>query len=146
MLGDAEKKNTWEEIKTADHHKDVIRNLIARDKNHPSVVLWSIANEPASEEKGAYEYFKPLYDLTKELDPQKRHVTAVTHMMYTQETEQVSGLVDVLAMNRYYGWYSQSGDLEDAKIALQEEFDYYTSEYPDKPIIMTEYGADTVAG
>ncbi|MCD2136398.1 beta-glucuronidase [Salinicoccus halitifaciens] len=146
MFGDAEKKDTWKEIKTAEHHEDVIRDLIARDKNHPSVVLWSIANEPASEEEGAYEYFKPLYDLTKELDPEKRPATVVTHMMSTPETEQVAGLVDVLGMNRYYGWYSQSGDLEDAKIALQEEFDFYTSEYPDKPIIMTEYGADTVAG
>ena len=37
-----------------------IRELIARDKNHPCVVMWSIANEPASNEDGAREYFEPL--------------------------------------------------------------------------------------
>lgn len=146
LSGDADKRDTWKEIKTHDHHEDVIRDLIARDKNHPSVVLWSIANEPASEEEGAYEYFKPLYDLVKKLDPEKRPATVVTHLMATPEKEQVADLVDVLAMNRYYGWYVQSGDLEDAKVALQTEFNHYAKEYPDKPIIMTEYGADTVAG
>lgn len=146
MFGPGEKRNTWKEIQTMDHHREVIKDLVKRDKNHASVVLWSIANEPASEEEGAYEYFKPLYDLTKECDPQKRPATVVTHLMATPEKEQVADLVDVLAMNRYYGWYTQSGDLEDAKIALENEFQHYAEAYPDKPIIMTEYGADTVAG
>src|SRR4029453_10366380 len=46
-----------------------IRELVARDKNHPSVVLWSIANEPESETEEAEAYFRPLFDLTRELDP-----------------------------------------------------------------------------
>ena len=29
-----------------DHHLEVMEDLIARDKNHPSVVMWSLANEP----------------------------------------------------------------------------------------------------
>ena len=146
LFGPGEKRNTWKEIQTMDHHREVIKDLVKRDKNHASVVLWSIANEPASEEEGAYDYFKPLYDLTKECDPQKRPATVVTHLMATPEKEQVADLVDVLAMNRYYGWYTNSGDLEDAKIALENEFQHYAEAYPDKPIIMTEYGADTVAG
>ena len=32
-------------------HKEVIEGLIERDKNHARVVMWSIANEPASNEK-----------------------------------------------------------------------------------------------
>ncbi|KIH70181.1 beta-glucuronidase [Salinicoccus roseus] len=146
LMGSGEKRDTWKEIRTMDHHREVIKDLVKRDKNHASVVMWSIANEPASEEEGAYDYFKPLYDLTKECDPQKRPATVVTHLMATPEKEQVADLVDVLAMNRYYGWYTQSGDLEDAKIALESEFQHYAKSHPDKPIIMTEYGADTVAG
>ena len=42
-----------------------------RDKNHPSVVMWSITNEPASNEEGAREYFEPLVTLTRELDPSR---------------------------------------------------------------------------
>ena len=61
--GDARPHKTWEELRTKEHHAQIIRELIARDKNHPCVVMWSIANEPASEEEGAHEYFRPLCNL-----------------------------------------------------------------------------------
>ena len=50
-------------------HAQAIRELVARDKNHPSVVLWSIANEPESDTEGAERYFEPLFELARELDP-----------------------------------------------------------------------------
>ncbi|WP_163526978.1 beta-glucuronidase [Halobacillus ihumii] len=146
LLGDTEPRDTWKEIGTYDHHVDVIKELITRDKNHPSVVLWSIANEPASEEEGAYEYFKPLVELAKELDPQDRPVTIVTYLKSTPDKCKVGDLVDVLALNRYYGWYLQGGQLDLAKAKLKEEFEGWEERCPGKPIIMTEYGADTIAG
>jgi len=39
-------------------HKSVMKELVHRDKNHPSVVMWSVANEPDSQEKEAINYFK----------------------------------------------------------------------------------------
>lgn len=40
-----------------------------------------MANEPSKNDhvKGAYEYFKPLIGLTRELNPQKRPVTIIYH-------------------------------------------------------------------
>lgn len=146
MMAGAEKRDTWKEIQTFEHHQDIIRELVARDKNHPCVVMWSVANEPASDEKGAYEYFKPLIELTKELDPQKRPVTVVTYLMSTPDRCQIAELLDVLCLNRYYGWYSQSGDLEEAKIYLNAELEGWNKRCPNKPIMFTEYGADTVCG
>ena len=58
-------EGTWEYMKTGEHHRDVIREMVARDKNHPCVILWSVANEPASEEEGAKEYFEPLLNLVR---------------------------------------------------------------------------------
>lgn len=139
-------ENTWNRIKTYDHHQDVIKDLIARDKNHPSVVMWSVANEPASEEIGAYEYFKPLVDLAKELDPQSRPVTIVTYIGSSPERDKIAEIVDILALNRYYGWYEYGGDLEVAKVKLREELQAWNERCPGKPIFMTEYGADTIAG
>ncbi|MGQ8872183.1 beta-glucuronidase [Paenibacillus sp. TSA_86.1] len=139
-------KNTWDELDTFEHHQDVIRELIQRDKNHPCVVMWNIANEPASEEKGAYEYFKPLIDLTRELDPQKRPVTIVTQMESSPEKDQIAELLDILTFNRYYGWYVDGGDLDAAKEKLRAEFNGWLKRCPNKPFMMTEYGADTVAG
>ncbi len=52
-------------------HERILRELVSRDKNHPCVVMWSVANEPDSDSEGAKEYFEPLIKLTKELDPQK---------------------------------------------------------------------------
>ncbi len=147
MLGGGGKPHkTWEELGTKEHHAQVIRELIARDKNHPCVVMWSIANEPASEEEGAHEYFQPLVQLARDLDPQKRPVTIVTHMMATPDTCKVSDLVDVLALNRYYGWYAQGGQLEVAKAHLRAELTGWNRVRPGKPMMFTEYGADTIAG
>lgn len=146
LSGGAGKRSTWKELKTFEHHQDVIKELIARDKNHPSVVMWCVANEPASEEEGAAEYFKPLIELMKELDPQKRPVTLVTHLGATPATDKTAELVDVLALNRYYGWYIDGGDLDAAKAKLRAEFEGWNKRCPGKPIMMTEYGADTVAG
>ena len=85
-------------VQTQEHHKDVIRDLISRDKNHACVVMWSIANEPDSAAEGAYDYFKPLYDLARELDPQKRPCTLVSVQGTTADTDCSSQLSDVICL------------------------------------------------
>ena len=44
--------------KTLQHHLEVMKELVSRDMNHPSVVMWSIANEPASNLQESEPYFK----------------------------------------------------------------------------------------
>lgn len=128
-----------------DHHKEVIHEWIARDKNYASVVMWSVANEPDSYSEGAYEYFKPLFDLTRELDPQNRPVTLVSVQMGGgPRTDVSSKLSDVICINRYYGWYFGGPDLVGPMQAFRKELDIW--EEIGKPVIITEYGADTVAG
>jgi beta-glucuronidase len=144
--GSGKPHKTWEELGTKEHHVQVIRELIARDKNHACVVMWSIANESASEEEGAHDYFQPLVQLARDLDPQKRPVTIVIHMMATPDKNTVSDLVDVLALNLYYGWYAYGGQLEAAKAYLRAELTGWNRVQPGKPMMFTEYGADTIAG
>jgi beta-glucuronidase len=139
-------KTTWGKIRTHDAHQEVIRELVARDKNHACVVMWCIANEPGAEEDGAYEYFKPMVELTKACDPQQRPVTITTMIKSTPKACKIAELVDVIALNRYYGWYYDVGELEIAKIHLREELEGWNKRCPGKPIIMAEYGADTIAG
>ena len=132
-------------VQTQEHHKDVIRDLIARDKNHACVVLWSIANEPDSGAEGAYDYFKPLFDLARELDPQNRPCTLVSvQMANAPDKDCTKDLSDVVCLNRYYGWYAGAPDLDRPEKALRSELDQW-ARYG-KPVIFTEYGADTVAG
>lgn len=143
---DKDTQSTWKTLKTTEAHEQVIRELIARDKNHACVVMWSIANEPASHVQGAHDYFEPLFNLAREIDPQKRPCTLVNIMMATPKEDKCSDLVDVIALNRYYGWYMQTGDLKQAEEKTREELLQWQEKYPDKPIMYTEYGADTVAG
>nr|CAP60685.1 truncated beta glucuronidase fusion protein [synthetic construct] len=129
---------------TQQAHLQAIKELIARDKNHPSVVMWSIANEPDTRPQGAREYFAPLAEATRKLDP-TRPITCVNVMFCDAHTDTISDLFDVLCLNRYYGWYVQSGDLETAEKVLEKELLAW-QEKLHQPIIITEYGVDTLAG
>jgi beta-glucuronidase len=124
-------------------HAQAIRELIARDKNHPSVVLWSIANEPESDTEAAEDYFRPLFDVAREADP-SRPVGFVNVGLAVHGKCRVSQFGDVLMLNRYYGWYTQTGELDSAEIVWQRELEGWAGE--GKPIIVTEYGADTYPG
>lgn len=121
----------------------VIRELIARDKNRPSVVIWSLANEPETETEAAEAYFRPLFDVAREADP-TRPMGVVNVMMARHPTCRVSQYADVIMLNRYYGWYVFTGDLDGAERAWTDELNGWATE--GKPIIITEYGADTMAG
>ena len=125
-------------------HEQHLRELITRDKNHPSVVMWSIANEPASNEDGAREYFEPLVNLVRELDP-TRPITYSLVMFATFKNDQIIDLFDVVSINRYYGWYVTAGDLASAELMLEGDLRGWI-ERTGKPIMMSEYGADTQEG
>lgn len=129
----------------ADYHAQVLTDMIARDKNHPCIVLWSLGNEPNTDAhpQSAYDYWHPLYLLAHQLDPQNRPVTLVgCQNDYTRDITIPS--MDVVCINRYYGWYNLSGDLEAAAFAMRMEMDYWAT--VNKPTILSEYGADTIAG
>lgn len=60
-------------------------------------------------------------------------------MLAPHGTCRVSQFADVLMLNRYYGWYVHTGDLEAAEAAWETELTAWAGE--GKPIIITEYGA-----
>lgn len=138
-------KDTFKVLRTHEHHREVIRDMIERDKNHACVVMWSIANESDTTTfpDSSYEYYKSLYDLAHECDPQNRPVTIVG-LQNDFKKDKTLPMTDVICLNRYYGWYIYGGDLEAAKQALAIEFDYWKT--IGKPLMFTEYGADTVSG
>lgn len=125
-------------------HENGIRELIARDKNHACVVMWSIANEPASHEEGAREYFAPLVDVTRKLD-NTRPICFANFGLATSEKDKISDMFDVLCLNRYYGWYESCGDLKLAEQELEKDLRGWQQKYG-KAMLITEYGADAVAG
>lgn len=147
LSNDGKKKvNTWDVLKTHEAHRNVVKEMVERDKNHACVVMWSLSNESATHEKGAYEYHKPLFELVKELDKQKRPCTYVNILLAGPDQDEAMSLCDVICLNRYYSWYVNTADFELAKYNQTEELKRWHELYPNKPIMFTEYGADTVAG
>ena len=126
-------------------HLQAIRELVARDKNHACVVMWSIGNEPDLRPKGSGEYFAPLLAATKQFDP-SRPITLVNVMMVGPEQDTVAHLQDVICLNRYWGWYVEGGDLAAAEQGLEADLKAWAAKHPGKPIVITEYGADTMPG
>ena len=129
---------------TRDAHEQVIIDLIERDKNHPSVIIWSIANEPESDTEEAEEYFRPLVQAARDADPQGRPVGFANVLLAPHGRCRVSPMVDLIMLNRYWGWYRDSGDLESAMVNARNEIANWATD--NKPIIMSEYGADTMPG
>ncbi|MCW3807354.1 beta-glucuronidase [Plebeiibacterium marinum] len=134
--------------------KQYLHEVIYRDKNHPSVIMWCVANEPndkaqlgmagptskATKER-AYSLFKEHFDLTKELDP-TRLVIYVGPMMGPRYWFE---LTDVIAINRYWGWYTSPGSIENGSSVLSSELDRLHRKHK-KPCMVTEFGCDTYAG
>ncbi|MGB4589630.1 MAG: beta-glucuronidase [Clostridiaceae bacterium] len=144
-MASSEPRDTFKVLKVRDHHEEVIREMIARDKNHPCVVMWSLANESDTTTfpDSSVEYYSTLYDLAKTCDPEKRPTTIVG-VQNDYRKDKTLPLMDVICINRYYGWYIYGGNLESAKQALRMELDFWSK--CGKPVMLTEYGADTVAG
>ncbi|PUU90285.1 MAG: beta-glucuronidase [Halanaerobium sp.] len=131
--------------KTKGNHKREIKRLMKRDKNHASVVMWCLANEPDSAQERAEEYFEEIFSYARELDPQARPLTFTNIMTAPYGKCNAAQFADVISLNRYYGWYLMGGaELRYSQKNFEEELAGWEKE--GKPIVMTEYGADTKAG
>ena len=127
---------------TQANHIAAFRELHARDRNHPCVVMWSLANEAATYEAGARAYFEPVIAAARAIDPHRP--MTIAHCPAMDEC-QVADLVDVLCLNRYYAWYFDPGRLELIEAQLERNLRDWHRRYG-KPVLVSEYGADTIAG
>jgi beta-glucuronidase len=140
-----------------DQCREDIQALIARDKNHPSVIMWCLANEPTNNRfanaggadlpltddykaKGR-AVFEDLFGYARTLD--RSRPFSITAMSATDPSW--SDLSDVLCLNRYNGWYSHPGEAAAAGDLLGPELDALHARLG-KPILITEFGADAIAG
>ncbi|HEY5335819.1 MAG TPA: glycoside hydrolase family 2 TIM barrel-domain containing protein [Mycobacteriales bacterium] len=103
-----------------------------------------MANEPESHTDAGRTYFEPLFAAARDADP-SRPVGFVNMMFALPDTCTVTELADVVMINRYYGWYVEPGDLQAAERGLEAELKAWATTHG-KPIIVTEYGADTLSG
>lgn len=63
-------------------HKTSLSELIRRDKNHPSVIMWSLANEPRTNLAAADPYFQEVVRHVKSLDTSRPVTIAIARSYY----------------------------------------------------------------
>ncbi|VAX25419.1 beta-glucuronidase [hydrothermal vent metagenome] len=134
---------------TLKSHKEFTKKLIARDKNHPSVIAWALGNEPNLVGNPDYfngeaeKYWKEVFQIARELDDTR--LLTVPNCQKAGINDPVFLFSDFISINRYYGWYEHPGQIEYGVEVLEKEMDEIWNKYH-KPIIMTEFGTDTIAG
>ena len=111
-----------------------MREMIARDRNHPSLVIWGLCNEVGGQLPAAYEFAKRMLVEVKKLDPHRLCSYASNSLEKTPERD-VAGLMDLIEMNEYVGTWSP-GNLE----TVSKYLDAVHAAFPGKPIVISEYG------
>ena len=128
--------------KTLALHKELLSLLWERDKNHPSVVMISVANEAATYEDKARDYFKKVVAHTRTLTDLP--ITSPEETKFNEDNK-CADLFDFISLNRYYGWYDEIGNIGAIEPLYKADLGQYYEKFR-KPIIVTEFGADTVEG
>ena len=130
----------WTNADTLANAKQQLREMISRDKNRASVVIWSVGNEtPRSSAR--LEFMSDLVRTARELDP-TRLISAALEKREPEPDlalidDPLGELLDVLGCNEYIGWYDGLPDKAD-RVRWSVSFD--------KPLIITEFGADALHG
>jgi beta-galactosidase len=111
-----------------------LREMIARDRNHPSVVVWGLCNEIGGQNPPAYQFAKHVLEEAKKLDPNRLCSYASNSLGETPERD-AAGLMDFIETNEYFGSWAP-GTPE----AVAKHLDDLHAAFPDKPVVISEYG------
>ena len=128
------------------NHKQQVAEMMARDKNHASVIAWSLFNEPETTSEYARKYFSEVFAYARTLDPQQRPLTGAFEKNSAPDKCRCYDLCDMICLNRYYGWYISGGpEIDEAELKFRAEMDKWAAKKLDVPFVFTEFGTDTLA-
>ncbi len=138
----------WEEIpvywaikferqKTYEDAQNQLMELITRDWNRASVIIWSVGNENADTDE-RLSFMSRLAQCAHEADGTR--LVSAACLVDSEKNEIADRLIeylDVIGINEYCGWYTP--DFEKLPQLLENS-------HPEKPVIITEFGADALPG
>ncbi len=117
-----------------------LRQNILTNQNHPSVLLWSIGNELAEPPNDAEaRYIAGAAQLVHQLDPTRPAGMAIEDWPGVA-CQQAYAPLDVIGINDYFGWFDSGGGTADDRDALGPFLDSQHACYPNKALMITEFG------
>ncbi|RZK38712.1 MAG: beta-glucuronidase [Pedobacter sp.] len=131
---------SWTNPDTYANAKQQLTDLIVRDKNRASVIVWSIGNEtPLSDER--HQFMGNLASVARGLDD-TRLVAAALEVHREGNTvilnDPLGEKIDLVSFNQYAGWYWGGTPKEILRYNFNIKYD--------KPVVITEFGGDALAG
>lgn len=131
--------------------REMLQRLIRRDRNHPSIIFWSVSNETMEREPGVVAGNTELLHLARQLDPTRLAV----HVAHQWCVEKHFEADDVICLNAYplafppENW-APPPDLKErlrgAEAWWRQELEIVHGLYPDKPILISEFGYPCIEG
>jgi len=117
-----------------------LAETIERDRNHPCVVMWSVGNENRTFLPWVKKFHKKLIGVSRRMDPARPVTFAVsTDWFFSPWYEITAELADVIFINEYYGWYFDGSE------GVSEYLDKVHRKWPEKPVVVSEFGAGAYA-
>lgn len=113
--------------------KQMMREVIEQDGNHPSIFAWSVCNESATNTPQGVAYFKTMYRFIKSLDPERDVTYADDQLPLIKDPRQnAASYADFVMWNEYYG--SGHGPAS----ALPGLIEKVGNDYSNKMVIISE--------
>jgi beta-glucuronidase len=130
---------SWTNPDTYANANAQLTDLIVRDKNRASVIVWSVGNE-TPESSARNTFMGKLAKTAHALDDTRLVAAALEiHRKGNEVTveDPLADQIDLASFNEYAGWYWASN---------AEMLNYHFNIKYDKPVVITEFGADALAG
>lgn len=117
--------------------RNQLTELIRRDRNRASVIIWGIGNENADTD-ARYAFMAELASLARRADPTRLVAAAcLINREHFRIEDRLIEHLDVIGVNEYFGWYEPDFSGLDRLLARSA---------PGKPVVISETGADALAG
>lgn len=119
-----------------------LRHNILDNENHPSILLWSIANEPSQPpppQEAAY--IRHAVALVHQLDPTRPAAMAIMGIP-GYVCSPAYGPLQVIGANEYFGEMDEGGGVTDDRDGLGPFLDSFRACHPNQALMMTEFGYD----